>query len=150
MADLCPVIAFQGGRSVEQGREQVLLDIPYLAARFLHAVKNILDVVAGPGFPEACQGLCQGLIDQSLMDQDLIGQYLFHQFLEIQLLFVPHFPGVENPWPGNPQPGFPGVEDSGSVFPGQVLPGLVQQCSILLFPRQPFSRGIPESCIPYP
>ena len=49
MADLCPVIAFQGGGGIEQGREQVLLDVPYLAARFLHAVKNIFDVVAGQG-----------------------------------------------------------------------------------------------------
>ena len=48
-ADLCPVIAFQGGRGVEQGREQILLDIPDFAARFLHAVKNIFDVVAGQG-----------------------------------------------------------------------------------------------------
>ena len=47
MADLCPVIAFQGGRGVEQGREQILLDIPDFAARFLHAVKNVFDVVAG-------------------------------------------------------------------------------------------------------
>ena len=48
-ADLCPVVAFQGGGSIEQGREQVLLDVPNLAARFLHAVKNIFDVVAGQG-----------------------------------------------------------------------------------------------------
>ena len=47
MADLCPVIAFQGGGGVEQRCEQVLLDVPYLAARFLHAVKNVFDVMAG-------------------------------------------------------------------------------------------------------
>ena len=47
MTDLCPVIAFQGGGCVEQGREQVLLDVPDFAVRFLHAVKNIFDVVAG-------------------------------------------------------------------------------------------------------
>ena len=52
MADLCLVIAFQGGRGVEQGREQVLLDVPYLGSRFLHAVKNVFDVVAGQG-PES-------------------------------------------------------------------------------------------------
>ena len=51
-ADLCPVIAFQGGRGVEQGHEQVLLDIPYFAARFLHAVKNVFDVMTGQG-PES-------------------------------------------------------------------------------------------------
>ena len=49
MADLGPVIAFQSGRRVEQGREQILLDISDFAARFLHAVKNIFDVVAGQG-----------------------------------------------------------------------------------------------------
>ena len=52
MADLCPVIAFQGGGGIEQGREQVLLDVPYFAARFLHAVKNVFDVVVGQG-PES-------------------------------------------------------------------------------------------------
>ena len=49
MADLCPVIAFQGSGGVEQGREQVLLDVPDFAARFLHAVENVFDVVAGQG-----------------------------------------------------------------------------------------------------
>ena len=48
-ADLCSVIAFQGDRGVEQGREQVLLDVPDHAARFLHAVENVFDVVAGQG-----------------------------------------------------------------------------------------------------
>ena len=52
MTDLCPVIAFQGSRGIEQGREQVLLDVPYLGSRFLHAVKNVFDVVAGQG-PES-------------------------------------------------------------------------------------------------
>ena len=52
MADLCPVIAFQGGGGVEQGHEQVLLDVSYLGARLLHAVENIFDVVAGQG-PES-------------------------------------------------------------------------------------------------
>ena len=52
MADLCPVIAFQGGGGIEQGREQVLLDVPYFAARVLHTVKNVFDVVAGQG-PES-------------------------------------------------------------------------------------------------
>ena len=51
-ADLCPVIAFQGGGGVEQRCEQVLLDVPDLAARFLHAVENVFDVVAGQG-PES-------------------------------------------------------------------------------------------------
>ena len=48
-ADLCQVIAFQGGRGVEQGREQVLLDVSYLGARLLHAVENVFDMVAGQG-----------------------------------------------------------------------------------------------------
>ena len=59
MADLCPVIAFQGSGGVEQGREQVLLDVPYLCIRFLHAVKNIFDVVAGQrseSFPHQLSG----------------------------------------------------------------------------------------------
>ena len=46
MVDFRPVVAFQGGRRIEQGREQVLFDIPNIAAGFLHAVEDILDVVA--------------------------------------------------------------------------------------------------------
>ena len=48
-ADLCPVIAFQGGRGVEQGREQILLDVPNIAAGFLHALEDMLNVVAVQG-----------------------------------------------------------------------------------------------------
>ena len=46
MVDLCPVIAVQSGRGIEQRREQVLFDIPNIAAGFFHALEDILDVVA--------------------------------------------------------------------------------------------------------
>ena len=45
MVDLRPVIAVQSGRGIEQGREQILLDVPDIAAGFLHALEDILDVV---------------------------------------------------------------------------------------------------------
>ncbi len=45
MVDFRPVIAVQSGRGIEHGCEQVLLDIPNIAAGFLHALEDILDVV---------------------------------------------------------------------------------------------------------
>ena len=46
MIDLRPVIVFHRSRCVEQGCEQILLDIPDIAASFLHAVEDIRNVVA--------------------------------------------------------------------------------------------------------
>ena len=43
---LCPVIAVNGSGSVEQGRQQVLLDVADIAARFLHTAEYIFNVRA--------------------------------------------------------------------------------------------------------
>ena len=46
MIHLCPVIAVHGSGSIEQGSQQVLLDVADIAARFLHAAEHVFNVQA--------------------------------------------------------------------------------------------------------
>ena len=59
MPDLGIVVIADRGRRIEQGRQQIALDIANIAAGILHAPKDVLDVGAVDGAHAFLDQLCR-------------------------------------------------------------------------------------------
>ena len=79
MPHLCSVKAVEGGRSVEQSRQQILLDVANFASAAFQTVKHILNVMVGQGPESLPHQFCRVLFARNREMVTLRGQHLRHQ-----------------------------------------------------------------------